>query len=110
MQANYRPNPDTVADIKDFLKEGKLDSALQSLLLLAVEGMEEAPPPHFTFKDIVSIADALCKVRKETRLAELHDLHLKDREKEKVKEQMEEAGAQDWLERLETLKPRAKTI
>tara|TARA_R100000664_G_C2747812_1_gene135288 strand:- start:658 stop:999 length:342 start_codon:yes stop_codon:yes gene_type:complete len=104
MQANYRPNPDTVADIKDSLQTGNLDRALQTLLLLAVEGFEAAPPPNFSFKDIVSIAEALCKVRKESRLAELHDLHLQDREKETVREQVEEAGAQDWLARLETLK------
>ena len=103
-------NPDTMNDIKDFLRAGDIEAALKSLLLLTVEGLESAPPEAFSIKDITSLADTLCKVQKEVRLAEMQTIQLQDREESRAKQAEEDVSDGDWMRRLSELQESAKSL
>lgn len=103
-------NPDTLADIRDALNKGDIEQAMNRLLMLAVEGLEHSPPDQFTIKDITGLADALTKVRKESRLAEMQRVQLEDREAEKQKESIDNLETGDWMRRLNELQATAKSL
>lgn len=103
-------NPDTLADIREALNKGDIEQAMNRLLMLAVEGLEYAPPEQFTIKDITGLADSLTKVRKEARLAEMQKVQLEDREAEKAQTDMESLETGDWMKRLSELQESARNL